>query len=356
MVYIYSDYWSNDILVEIMMKKLIKILKGIIKVLAIVLILGTIVYFLGPRPAKPTFPAYHFQPAASLAQLESDVQAFEDREPGIKPLCKAKIVWADSTKKAKTPVAMVYLHGFGASREEGAPVHEHIAKTFGANIFLARMDEHGVEEGEGNLYELTADSYVESAERALAIASQLGDSVIILATSAGGALGLFLASRHPEIKAVVTWSPCIRLASGLSGIMAGPWGLQISRQFKGGKHNDWVFRKPEMVHYWTNHQCLEGPVQFATFLETAIVPETFAKIKCPVFAGYYFRDDANQDKIISVAAIREMMTQLGTPVALRREASFPNANDHVIASSIVSQDWQGVERESIHFLREVVGL
>ena len=338
------------------MKKFKKILKNTFKVLGVLLVIGTIVYFLGPRPAQPAYPVFHLQPTASLVQLEADIQASEAREPGIKPLCEAKIVWADSTKKEKTRVAMIYLHGFGASREEGAPVHEHIAKTFGCNIFLARLDEHGVNEGEGNLLEVTADSYVESAERALAIAQQLGDSVIILATSAGGALGLFLASRHPEVKAVVTWSPCIRLASGLTGVMAGPWGLQIARQVKGGRHNDWTFRKPEMAKYWTNHQCLEGPVQFATFLETAIVPETFAKIKCPVFAGYYFRDENNQDKVISVPAIREMMTQLGTPVALRREASFPNANDHVIASEIVSQDWQGVERESIHFLREIVGL
>ncbi len=338
------------------MKRLIKIIKTTLKVLGVLLVVLLVVYFLGPRPAKPTFPSYSFQPAASLAQLESDIQSYENQEPGIKPLCKAKIIWADSTKKEKTRIAMVYFHGFGASREEGAPVHENIAKTFGCNIYLARMDEHGVEEGEGNFCELTADAYVESAERSLAIARQLGDSVVILATSAGGALGLFMASRHPEIKAVVTWSPCIRLASGLSGVMAGPWGLQIARQFKGGNHNDWPFRKPEMVHYWTNHQCLEGIVQFATFLETAIVPETMAKVHCPVFAGYYFRDEDHQDKVISVAAIREMMTQLGTPVSKRREASFPNANDHVIASQIVSQDWAGVERESIRFLKDVVGM
>lgn len=338
------------------MKKLIKILKTTFKVLGVLLLILVVVYFLGPRPQKPSYPAFVYQPAATLTQLEADLAATEAQEPGIKPFCESKIVWADTAKKEKTPIAMLYIHGFGASREEGAPVHENIARTFGCNLLLARMDEHGVNEGDGNFCELTADSYVESAERALAMASQLGDSVVIMATSAGGALALFLASRHPEIKALVTWSPCIRLASGLTGVMAGPWGLQIARKVRGANHNDYPFRKPEMAQYWTNHQCLEGIIQFATFLETALVPDNFAKIKCPVFAGYYYRDEDHQDKLVSVAAIRKMMTQLGTPPQRRREASFPNADDHVIASQLLSNDWQGVERESIHFLNEIVGL
>lgn len=335
-----------------MKKILINTLKGFLIVFGI----GAVVYLAGPRPAQPTFPTYKGTPAASLAQLEADLAASEAAEPGIKPGCEAKIVWADSTQKVKTPVVMLYLHGFGASREEGAPVHEHLAARFGCNLFLARMDEHGADEGDGNMAELTADSYVESAERALSIAQQLGDTVVIVATSAGGALGLFLASRHPEIRALVTWSPCIRLFSGLSGVMAGPWGLKIAQTVRGGNFNDYPYKKPVMAKYWTNHQRFEGIVQFATFLETAMVPETFAKVKCPVFVGYYYKDEEHQDKLVSVAAMQKMFGELGTAPSQKREVAFPNAGDHIIASPIVSQDWQGVERESAAFLTEIVRL
>lgn len=314
------------------------------------------VYLLGPRPAEPTFQVPAYQPAASLVALEQELARSEAAEPGIKPGCEATIVWADSTKKEKTRVVMMYIHGFGASHEEGAPVHRNLAKTFGCNLFLARMDEHGVQEGENNLLELTTDSYIESAERAYHIARQLGDSVVILATSAGGALSLLLASRHPEIKALVNWSPCIRLASGMSGVLAGPWGLSIARQVRGGNHNDWPFKKPIMANYWTNHQRFEGIVQFALFLERCMVPETFARVKCPYFMAYYYKDEDNQDKVVSVAAMREMFGQLGTPAALKHEISLPETGDHVIASQFVSKDWQGVERESAAFLRDIVKL
>ena len=333
-----------------------KFLVNTFKILGVLVLVAVIGYFLGPKPKQPRYPAYSWQFPADLTALESEIHSTEMQEPGIKPGCEAKIVWADSSRKEKTKVAMIYLHGFGASREEGAPVHTSLAQSFGCNIFLARMDEHGVEEGDGNFCELTADSYVESAERALAIAQQLGDSVVILSTSGGAALGLFLASRHPEVKAVVTWSPCIRLFSGLSPVMAGPWGVHIARSVRGSKHNDWPFRKPEMTKYWTNHQCLEGAVHFATFLETAMVPATFAQIKCPVFVGYYYRDEENQDKVVSVKAMQEMYAALGTPAELKREMAFPNANDHVITSRIVSSDWEGVLRESASFIRDVVHL
>jgi pimeloyl-ACP methyl ester carboxylesterase len=331
-----------------------KVLLNLLKIVVGLAVVGAGTYWFGPRPTPPVYPAVETTPAVSLAALEADLAARERAEPGIKPGCEATIVWVDSTKKEKTPYVFVYFHGFGASRQEGAPSHTQLATQFGANLLLARLDEHGVEEGQGNFAELTAESYVASAEYMLGVAKQLGDKVVLLGTSAGGAMSLFMASRHPDIAAVVAWSPCIRLYSGLSGVMAGPWGLNISRFVRGGTHHDWPYKKPVQAKYWTNHQRLEGLVQFALFLETAMVPETFAKIKCPVFVGYYYRDEENQDKLVSVAAMKTMITQLGTPPERRREMAFPNANDHVIGSEILSGDWQGVVRESEVFLKEML--
>lgn len=329
----------------------------VLKTILGIALLLFLIYQLGPRPAAPVFTKKHYSPATSLAELEASIRASEAAEPGIKPNCEAKIVWADTTKKAKTRTALLYLHGFGASREEGAPLPEDLARRFGCNLYLARMDEHGVEEGEGNLCELTADSYVESAEQALAIAQQLGDSVVILGTSGGGGLGIFLCSRHPEVKGLVTWSPAVRVFRKSASLLTGPWAMQLARWVTGKDHNDWPYRKPEQqVKYWTNHQCWEGVVQFAMFLKHAMVPETFAAVKCPVFVGYYYENEEKQDKSVSVAAMKEMLAQLGTPAAQRREVNFPNAHDHVIGSQILSSDWQGVERESAKFMEEVLGM
>ena len=87
----------------------------LLKSILALLMVGAIVYFMGPKPVQPTLAQPSFQRAADLESLEKEVIAYEAAEPGIKPGCEATIVWADSSKKAKTRIAFVYLHGFGAS-------------------------------------------------------------------------------------------------------------------------------------------------------------------------------------------------------------------------------------------------
>lgn len=317
------------------------------------IVVAGITYMAGPRPKQPVLNKPVFSKTSDLPALEAELQAAERAEPGIKPACEARIVWADSTKKQKTRLAFLYLHGFGASHEEGAPLPQNIADTFGMNLYLARMSEHGVEEGDENLCALTADKYYESAERALHIAQQLGDSVVILATSGGGALGLFLCSRHPEVKAIVTWSPAVALADPAAELLNGPWGVQLARFVRGSHHNDYPFKQAVMHRYWTNHQCWEGVVQFSLFVKNAMTPATFAAIKCPVFVGYYYENEEKQDRLVSVAAMKAMMPQLGTPPEQRQIVNFPNSHDHVIGSRILSSDWQGVQAKSIAFLKDI---
>jgi len=191
-------------------------------------------YFLGPRPAKPTFAIVDYGLPSSLTELERTVNDSEKKVRGLKPDNQARIVWADTTKKEKTRIAFLYLHGFSASQAEGAPVHTDIAKKYNANLYLARLDEHGIDRGDSTLIWLNADNYEASAERALQVAEKLGDEVIVIGTSAGGALTLFLASRHPEIKAIVLYSPCVKLYDKTATILNRPWGLQIARMATTG--------------------------------------------------------------------------------------------------------------------------
>jgi esterase/lipase len=332
------------------MKRIItRIFQGLLLLLS--LLTGT--YFLGPKPASPQLVQPMLTAFVSLPILEQEIDKNEKQVKGIKPENEAKIVWADSTKKVKTKVAMLYLHGFGASEKEGYPTNIHLADTFDCNMYLARLSEHGINVGDDNFLNFTADSYYQSGEKALHIAQQLGDSVVIISTSAGAALGLFLASRHPEVKAILMYSPAIKLYKKEAAMMPGPWGLQIAKWVTGKDHNDWVYKNASHAKYWTNHQRFEGVVQFSIFLKETMIPSTFNQVKCPVFMGYYYRDEENQDKVVSVAAMQEMFEQLGTSQHLKRKIDFPNANNHVIATSFLSDEWQNVEAESIKFMREI---
>src|SRR5664279_2004929 len=193
-----------------------------------------IIYMIGPKPSKPDFTVHEINLPASLTDLENTINLSERAVKGIKPDNQARIIWADSTKKERTNVAFLYLHGFSASQAEGDPVHKDLAKKYKANLYLSRLAEHGIDKGDSSMLNLSAEEYERSAEIALSFAEKLGDEVVVIGTSAGGTLTLFLASRHPEIKAIVLYSPCVKLYDKTAMILDKPWGLQIARLVSGG--------------------------------------------------------------------------------------------------------------------------
>jgi len=330
------------------MKTSAKWLSGII----LVLFAG---YLAGPNPPKPKFETPVVNLPASLTELEKQINDNENAVKGIKPDNEARIVWADSSKKEKTKIAILYLHGFSASQAEGDPVHRDLAKKYHANLYLARLAEHGIAGGDSTMISLTADEYAASAEKALKIAEKLGDEVIVIGTSAGGALTLFLASRHPEIKAIVLYSPCVALYSKAASTLDNHWGLQIARMQRGPVMK---FNSESEAHanYWALNYRVEALVALQDLLTHTMKPEVFSKIECPVFLAYYYKNENEQDKTVSIPAMLKMFDELGTPDTLKQKMAFPESGAHVIASYIRSNDWQGVERETDKFLADKVKL
>ena len=331
------------------MKKIGKWLLGTILVLLIV-------YFAGPKPAKPDFTVHEISLPDSLPALEKNINLEEKLVKGIKPDNQARIIWADSLKKEKTKIAFLYLHGFSASKAEGDPVHKDLAKKYQANLFLSRLAEHGIDRGDSSMINLKAGEYEASAEKALAIAEKLGDEVIVIGTSAGGTLSLFLASRHPEIKAIILYSPCVRLYDKTAVILDKPWGLKIARIASGGPTKKFMAENNSHDNYWQLDYRIEALVALQNLVLNTMEPSVFHQIKCPVFLGYYYKNEKEQDNTVSVPAMLKMFDELGTPQELKEKIAFPNAGAHVIASYIRSKDWQGVERETDKFLTDIVKL
>jgi esterase/lipase len=232
--------------------------------------------------------------------LEKQINEGEAAEKGIRPDCQARIVWADSLKKERTKLAILYIHGFSATQEEGNPVHRNLAKKYGANLYLARLAGHGIDLGDSTMATVTADDFVRSAEQALAVAKTLGDEVVVVGTSFGGALTTYLASQHPEIKAIVMYSPCIKIYDDNAELLDNPWGLELGKAVSGSYVRDFKAQNTEHAKYWSTHYHLNGVVSLQNFLTNAMNPETFAKVKCPAFMGYYYKNEEEQDKVVSV--------------------------------------------------------
>lgn len=309
-------------------------------------------YLSGPRPSFEPVAPKPVQLTSSLAELEAVIARDEAAVP-LKPDNEARIIWADSTSKQKTRYSLVYIPGFGASWAEGDPVNRAIAQAYGCNLYLGRTAEHGLKSPDA-LKNLTPASYVASAERALAIGKALGDSVIVMGTSAGGMLTLYLAAHHPEIHSLILYSPCIATANPALKLTTRPWGQQILNRVMNGEHVNITRYKPDRAQYWLTRYHTNGLLTLQTLMDTYMTPEVFARIKQPVFMGYYYKDDEHQDEVVSVPAMLDMFAQLGTPATQKREVAFPESGDHVIASRFTSGDLAGVERETRKFMEEVL--
>jgi D-alanyl-D-alanine dipeptidase/esterase/lipase len=309
------------------------------------------IYFLGPAPKAPKYdPTMPTVPQAT-AELEKYV-ADQEGKHKLKPDNEARIIWADSSKE-KTEYSVVYLHGFSASQEEGAPVHRNFAKKFKCNLYLARMADHGVDTTE-QLLNFTPDRWWQSSKEALAIGKALGNKVIIMSTSTGGTLALMLAAEYPQdVYALINMSPNIAIFHPLAGLSNNPWGLQLSRQVVGGNYN--VSKSIPGVdmklqnQYWNDNYRLEAVGQLQELLETKMTKATFNKIKQPSLSMYYFKSDAEQDSTVKVSAILEMNKQLSTPDSLKETVAIPEAGTHVIGSYIRSKDVFSVERAAEQF-------
>jgi esterase/lipase len=278
----------------------------------------------------------------------------ESRHP-LKKNNQARIVWANDSLKNTTDYAIVYLHGFSASQEEGNPVHRNIAKAFGCNLYLARLAEHGIDTTDA-LYHFTAEELWETGKEAYAIGKKLGKKVILMGTSTGGTLALQLAAAYPEIAGLVLYSPNIEINDPNAWLLNDPWGLQIARIVKKSKLNTAARGDSIYSQYWNHTYRLEATVQLEELLETTMLPTTFQQIKQPVLSLYYFKNEKEQDPIVKVSAIQKMMGQLGTAENLKKSVAIPEAGNHVLASPIQSKDIQSVEKETRLFLQEVIKL
>nr|WP_294872188.1 alpha/beta hydrolase [uncultured Pedobacter sp.] len=316
-------------------------------VLSSLLALAIVIYLLGPKPQHPLYST-NLPAIPPVNKLEDYVKSIESRHK-IKPNNEAEIVWADSTVKQQTEYAVVYLHGYSASKEEGNPVHINLAKKIKANLYLSRLSDHGVDTVSAMEY-ATADRLWESAKQALEIGKRLGKKVILVGTSTGGTLALKLAATYPDIYSVILISPNVAINDKLAFLANNPWGLEMSRLVIGGKEKIVEGKSEEYKKYWYTQYRLESVVQLEELVESSMTEETFNKIKQPLLLLYYYKNEQEQDPVVKVDAMLKMYDELGTPASLKSKVAIPNGGSHVLGSHITSKDIEGVQKAIDNFI------
>jgi pimeloyl-ACP methyl ester carboxylesterase len=328
-----------------------KIIKKILIVLLIVLAGLAVLYFLGPKIKTPTFSETLPEIPADILTLESWVNEKESELSDIKPNNQAQVFWYDE-KFNPTEYAIVYLHGFGASHQEGYPVHRNLADSLKANLFLARQKGHGLSSKEA-FKGITAESYMLSAMEALSIGQQLGDKIILIGTSTGAAQAIWLAAQFPDlVEALILYSPYIALKDPANEkLVLGPWGKTITKWVMGGDVNHEA-RPDSVAAYWSEYYHMDAYYSLFSMIHESMKPEVFKKVECPVFMAYYYKDEDHQDQVVSVPAMNQMFQQLSTDN--KKALAFPKTGNHVIASDLRSGDWIGVRDSSWQFIKSAV--
>jgi esterase/lipase len=329
--------------------------KFLIITLSVICILF-LAYFAGPTFPKPKLNNKLPNLRLRTSEFESYIK---NKEVGlkIKPDNQSKLLWANDSLKNKTEYCLLYLHGFSACWYEGSPININFAGRYGMNLYAPLLASHGIDTTEP-LIDMTPDRLYESAKEALVAAQYLGDKVIIMGTSTGATLGLKMATEFPDlIDGFIFFSPNVELKDPTTKLTSKPWGLQIARFFMKGKYRvrNSNFAS-EDCHYFNCMYRLEAIVYLQQLLDATMKKEFFAKVDKPLFMGYYYKDEENQDQTVSVAALLKMYDQLGTPENLKQKIAFPEAGDHVIGCKLFSKQWQDVEKATYQFAEEKLGL
>ncbi len=311
-------------------------MKKIPRIILIVFLLAAIFYLVGPEPEMPQLksdlPAVPSDPA-SLEQMVYEMES----SLNVRPDNQGRIIWQNDSLKEATEWALLYLHGFSASWYEGYPVNMEFARQFGCNAYLPRLAAHGLVTDDA-LVDMTPDALWESAKEALMVARGLGRKVLVMGTSTGGTLALKLAAEYPQlVDGLVLYSPNVKINNGAAFLLSKPWGIHIARMVYKSEYRvtNEDFSSKE-CQYWYCKYRLEAVVYLQQLVEKTMKKEVFEKVTCPVFLGYYYKDEENQDQVVRVDAALAMFDQLGTPEENKVKTAFPEAATHVITCELLS--------------------
>ena len=326
-------------------------MKKSLKIVLFAVIIIIAVYFLGGKVTPPTLSTVFPTVPKTLNDINDSILSAEASfGDSIKKGNASEIFWVNDSI-SKTPYAMVYLHGYSASKSEGLPVAKDFAERYGMNLYMPRLQDHGFATDEP-LLNMTADGLWESAKNALAVGEKLGDKVLIMSTSTGGTLALYLAAMYPEkISGIINISPNILPTTTGVTLLSGHWGLQIARAVQGGKYVrvDSSSYHPE---YWSEGPRLESTLQLQALLDATMKSETFEKITAPSLTLAYYKDEKHQDPTVRVEKIRWAHSLLGSKE--KKYVELPTVGVHPMASSIVSKDIPAVENAIFDFTEKVL--
>lgn len=326
--------------------------------LALLLILvGLVVAFLlGPKPDYPDIDPKINPTELQIGDVESYLLEKDQQVDQLRPGNGSRLIWANDSLQAPTEYCMVFLHGFSACPAAGDPVVIDMAKRYGCNLYMPLLAGHGRDTKESFLT-LTPAELINSAKEALALGKLLGRKTIVVGSSTGCTLGAYLAAHNPEyVHALLNYSPNIELADGKSALLLLPWGLQMAKMVIGDYRTIQEWSGGPQANYWTTTYRTEGVLALKYLVSETMTEETFEKIEQPVFSAYYYKDEENRDKTVSIPAIKDFHAGISTPAASKQLHALPEIGAHAMLNKFQPKDLTELRNRTWAFCEQVLGL
>ena len=275
----------------------------------------------------------------------------------IRPGAEKEVVWA-RPDKARTPLAIVYLHGFSATKEEIRPVPDDVARALGANLFFTRFTGHG--RTPAAMAQATVQAWMDDVSEALAVGEAIGERTLIIATSTGVTLAALAtlgedsfgdgpvaagaggAEVMRNVLGMVLVSPNFGLQNPAARILTLPFARTLAPLI-AGKTREGTADSEEEARWWTISYPTEALVPMAAAAEAA---GSFPYPAAP--PALFIISDV--DKVVDPEATRAVAARWGkkgAEVFVVEPGPDDDPNGHVIAGRIMSPGLTATVTEKI---------
>ncbi len=310
-------------------------LKGLI---GLVVILGLFLW-LGPREIVNEQVA--FAPIMIPADIDGYLSDKEAQFTDIIEDAHKQVVWVGSVGE-QTEYSVLYVHGFSGTSHEIRPVPQDVAKALGANLYYTRLAGHG--RSNDAMMNGSPEKWVQDVIEAIEIGGRLGERLIVLATSNGGAVTTYVLN-NPEyadkVAGVVFTSPAYKLDNPLTAVLDMPW-VRHWGNYVAAERFEFEAVNADHGKYWTNEYPSLATLSMAT-IQRAVRKMDFSKVEVPAL---FFVSD--EDKVIDPAWVEDVASRwgIGARVETRVMTDQDDPYHHVLSGDILSPN-QTVETTAL---------
>lgn len=270
-------------------------------------------------------------PPDNLEQLDHWLATSEAAYPDLRPGTAKTIVWHGAEKR-RTPLSLVYVHGFSASRLETAPLADRTAEALGANLFYTRLTGHGLPAAA--MATATLQDWFADITEAVRIGQQLGERVILIGCSTGASLATWLALRAEgsAVAAHVFLSPNFGPKDKRANLINWPWGRYLVQWIQGTFRSAPTVDPRESIA-WTNPYATQALFPVMALVKR-IRKSDLSRFTTPVLMLF-----SVADQTVDAQATRDAFQRMGSPLKTLELVSYSRARgQHVLAGDIMAPD------------------